>query len=840
MCTSKNLKTSTECMNEDAPRASRKSIDGSSQPVSERLHAVRCPRVTVWYREPDRHVKAWHGVVVRVCRQNGLLVRFVGGTKANEDYWVSATEDEWAWGHAYADGRTTAPKGIARARPPARNVEQALALFEVTAQVGLRGWPIAFHECFEALNLLRWQLQNANWLRRDVQASLCTAGNNLDSADERGLTHLVDVAIALLGQVPPRNWHSPQWPGKGDWSSRLRDAHTPEALHEALVLAQVSVVAWPAARHHRVRIRMAGASSSGKQPAAVSQPGCSTHQPAQVDASGCFVCGHAAQAQHPRLPGLRLCGVCSMRFVEAEWGRVDEELLGYRCEGCAYQGSAPHGCRACGGSLCERCIYVLHGPSGLETARLRRFELCVCCPACGLERDEDAPPGMDVRVVCDGCRQEWHPRCHAPPLEVIPGPSARWLCAECIVGGVPTLRSWSLPSCALCETRQAPASVTVERTAYRTFDHASALRKLNEGVTATNVALEATGQMLSDEQLRKLAEGAAERGGLVVLSICDGKGSLLGLLLRAGVRVRRYVSVESDANARRVCHANYGGRHHSSGLLAPDALRFHPDASTLKVDDLLAIDSWPVDLAMGSTPCSDLSGCKEAAEGVHGEASSLIFDFARLVLQRPPLRGNFGRPLAVLFENVVPSTKSARSDVLEILELPALESEGAVFEAARRPRWFASNVRFAYVPTDCEDKKLQDALNPGAQALADKANCIISSTISGAESETVASARAHSARHRGRELVQCSLHSIEVRGLLVAEMCKAMGQPYHEVDAAQGGEHAKAGLVGRSLAERQAKHALQTLINACLQAQQKVRASTVGESVSGFYVDDID
>ena len=243
MCTSNNLKTSTECTIEESPRASRKSSDGSSQPVSERLHAARCPRVTVWYSEPDGHVKAWHGVVVRVCRQNGLLVRFVGGTKANEDYWVSATEDDWAWGHAYADGRTTAPKGIARARPPARNVEQALALFEVTAQVGLRGWPIAFHECFEALDLLRWQLQNANWLRRDVQASLCTAGNNSDSADERGLTHLVDVAIALLGQVPPRNWHSPQWPGKGDWSSRLRDAHTPEALHEALVLAQVSVVA---------------------------------------------------------------------------------------------------------------------------------------------------------------------------------------------------------------------------------------------------------------------------------------------------------------------------------------------------------------------------------------------------------------------------------------------------------------------------------------------------------------------------------------------------------------------------------------------------------------------
>ena len=127
VCTSKNLETSTEYTIEDGPRASRKSSDGSSQPVSERLHAARCPRVTVWYREPEGHVKAWHGVVVRVCRENGLLVRFVGGTEANKDfYWVSAKEDEWAWGHAYAAGKTIAPRGIARARPPARSVEQEM------------------------------------------------------------------------------------------------------------------------------------------------------------------------------------------------------------------------------------------------------------------------------------------------------------------------------------------------------------------------------------------------------------------------------------------------------------------------------------------------------------------------------------------------------------------------------------------------------------------------------------------------------------------------------------------------------------------------------------------
>ena len=152
--------------------------------------------------------------------------------------------------------------------------------------------------------------------------------------------------------------------------------------------------------------------------------------------------------------------------------------------------------------------------------------------------------------------------------------------------------------------------------------------------------------------------------------------------------------------------------------------------------------------------------------------------------------------------------------------MPALTSEGAVFEAARRLRWFITNLRLERISEGILDKKLQGVLNPGAKALADKAGCIIGGTISGASGETLASAHAHSQRHRGRELVQCAAHSMEVRGLLVSEMCRAMGQPYYEVDAAPGGESAKAGLVGRSFAEGQVRHVLQALIHACLEAQK--------------------
>ena len=794
-----------------------KSRAGSSKAVSDRVFATRCPRITVWYSQ-DGKVEAYHGVVMRVCRLNGLLVKFING--GDDEYWVSKTEDEFAWGHAYADGLSTAPNlGIARARPPARHLnEQALVAFAAASNVGGRAWPEAWQSCMATLQLLRWQLCAAEWLKRAVPLALEVVGERSESSvDERGLTHLVDAAVMLLGQVPKRSWRSiVDWPAKGDWSSRLRTAHTPEALQAAVEMAMARVVRWPEAKSRAVRIRLSGYAGSHGELICNDQP---LPNGASMIAACCFACGHKnALGQHPRIPRLRVCGVCAQRFERSDWSR-DDELLGNRCAGCAHKGCARHGCRSCGASLCERCLYVIHGSAAL--GRMRRFTIDATCPACGLEGDEAAPPGLDKRVVCDGCHQEWHPRCHAPPLTLpLPGASAKWLCADCIVAGVPKVASWSLSSCALCEQRSDTLhrpGLRVEHSYYRPFDHSMAVKRLNSSVDATNTALANSGRLMSDAALRELATSAAAAGGLVVLSICDGKGSLLGMLLRAGVRVRRYLSVEIDEGARRVCHCNYGSGNHE--LLAHDALRFFPDARTITIADLKELDCWPVDLASGGTPCNDLSACNAVANGVDGAQSNLIYDFVTLVCEELS-QNNDGRPLAMMWENVVPNSIQARKDVLALFGMPALTSEGAVFEAARRLRWFITNLRLERISDGILDKKLQGVLNPGAKALADKAGCIISGTISGVSGETLASARAHSQRHRGRELVQCAAHSMDVRGLLVSEMCRAMGQPYYEVDAAPGGESAKAGLVGRSFAEGQVRHVLQALIRACLEAQK--------------------
>jgi len=75
----------------------------------------------------------------------------------------------------------------------------------------------------------------------------------------------------------------------------------------------------------------------------------------------------------------------------------------------------------CGGSLCERCLFLLHGAEELLAARTRRLD-CTVCPGCHSSDEEPDPDPPDAEeassyvLCCDGCRQEWHPRCHMPPV----------------------------------------------------------------------------------------------------------------------------------------------------------------------------------------------------------------------------------------------------------------------------------------------------------------------------------------------------------------------------------------------------------------------------------------
>ena len=61
---------------------------------------------------------------------------------------------------------------------------------------------------------------------------------------------------------------------------------------------------------------------------------------------------------------------------------------------------------------------------------------------------------------------------------------------------------------------------------------------------------------------------------------------------------------------------------------------------------------------------------------------------------------NNGVALAIIAENVIPSNRADETEMARLIGFPALHSEAAVFEAARRPRLLFSNVPFAHVPSD--------------------------------------------------------------------------------------------------------------------------------------------
>ena len=818
---------------------------------------IKCT-ASVWYNDDGQTTRAasvTRGTVKR-CLHDGtakILFEPFDARGSDEDVvhpyislLMSVPQDSWAWGEhrtrpslrAREIARTEAMYadvlhecGVSMISTPTRSHTPC---YEDTPEsptpsddrvvrgnAGQLAWPLAFHRCISALVSLHRLMKLAKWLphyRQYPYDSPLAKEMLLDKLCELGLTALVDAAVLLLKRVPSKHWDGGSgWPAVGDWSARLQDAHSPKTLLLCIDMATNKCVRWPETA--------CSAHVQDEWP----------HHPPLVMRSGCFVCGHCATTSHPSLCGRRLCRQCLERYHSAEWIE-DNELLDLTCGGCGRMGCAPHGCRTCGASLCERCVFVIHGEGMLQAVRRHRFHP-EACTGCGQEEDRDATYHVGKRVVCDACRLEWHPRCHKPPLIDLPEESARWLCADCVISGEPQTPAWTLRTCALCAAPKESAVRAVSRLWMRNvrlvlsgmaaktekidrFDHVTALRRLNKNVAATNSALRRCSHVLNDSAIALLARHAAKQGGMTVVSYCDGKATALGFLLRAGVRVRRYLSVECDTNCNRVARNLYGSQW--GELLDASALRFYSEARELSISKLQALDCHPVHLVLSSTPCTDLSACKDTSRsaersGLEGEQSKLFIEFAREFY--PTLRAANGNvPLAVLAENVVPHRREDEAKMADLMGLPPLRSEAAVFEGARRLRLLFSNMLHVPVPNDTPNVTLQSVLNPGAVAIGQKAGCILTTGQRG-HNEHVSTAKSSSERNRGRTFVLCAAHSTDVRGLQVPELARALGQPYFEVDSAAGGEGEKIALLGRSLARGQIVHALRRLIDTCLKAQ---------------------
>ena len=378
-------------------------------------------RVTMWNSsQTDGGPIFWHGHVKQLMTDGGAQIVSDQLREGSGCSIVMRWEaSDWCWGEwrrrpsiigreaakaAAYEAEWNVKTSVSKPHPRRMPVDASVVTETKASRAGDRAWAPAFMRCIDALAILQSLMLRAGWPGSTPAMEPAELHESwLAQLNAGGMTALVTGAIKLLKRVPRAKWDGGEWSDRGDWSERLVESNCPEDLVAHLVQARERVIQWP----ERIKDAVAACAASSIQivPAVLTSP--------------CFACGHASSSPHPALSGKRLCDKCRQRYETVEWIE-DGELLDLICGGCAHSGATPHGCRDCGASLCERCFYALSGSRALTAARRHRFHPEIC-PGCEQEDDELAVHHVGVRVACDACRQEWHPRCHTPALTSLPG-----------------------------------------------------------------------------------------------------------------------------------------------------------------------------------------------------------------------------------------------------------------------------------------------------------------------------------------------------------------------------------------------------------------------------------
>ena len=143
------------------------------------------PRITVWYlSRPCGRRMGWRGRVVETSLASGWLVHFdelpSRGSERDREFWVSATEDEWEWGHR----EYSSLHGDQTLDPSAGTVQRVQRL--VPSGSG-RAWPDVFHACIRVLASLWSGAAAVGW----VEATCGLEAGLSRLLDDEGLTGLV-------------------------------------------------------------------------------------------------------------------------------------------------------------------------------------------------------------------------------------------------------------------------------------------------------------------------------------------------------------------------------------------------------------------------------------------------------------------------------------------------------------------------------------------------------------------------------------------------------------------------------------------------------------------------
>ena len=157
--------------------------------------------------------------------------------------------------------------------------------------------------------------------------------------------------------------------------------------------------------------------------------------------------------------------------------------------------------------------------------------------------------------------------------------------------------------------------------------------------------------------------------GIVIHSMFDGMSCARLAARKAGLVVDKYYASEVDKHAIKVAQHNF------------------PD--TIQLGDALGYQNWElpkIDLALGGSPCQDLSKIKSKdGKGLDGEKSKLFYTFYNNLELLDPKH--------FLLENVLMSDKDANI-ISSLLGVEPIMIDSGNFSAQNRPRLYWTNIEF--------------------------------------------------------------------------------------------------------------------------------------------------
>jgi DNA (cytosine-5)-methyltransferase 3A len=166
-----------------------------------------------------------------------------------------------------------------------------------------------------------------------------------------------------------------------------------------------------------------------------------------------------------------------------------------------------------------------------------------------------------------------------------------------------------------------------------------------------------------------------------VLSLFDGISCARIALDKLGISVDNYFASEIDESAIKISRNNY-----------PEIIHLG-DIRNINSSNLPQID-----LLIGGSPCQDLSNAQNGL-GLEGSKSGLFYEYIRLLKEL--------KPKYFLLENVKNKWGEKMS---EIVGVPFLHINSAIFSAQSRPRYYWTNLSHPPFPTKLNDETIASVL----------------------------------------------------------------------------------------------------------------------------------